>query len=146
MEVNRFEEITRDGIQTTSQVARTVVQSGGEVAGELVSATSKFARDTAHTAEESSVALLTSLGRVLTAVRGASEQGIALWRSTTGGVIEMAGSLARGAVRVAGEVAIEVVHSVRGAASAILVARTDDEDLALLPRKQANGGSADYAA
>jgi hypothetical protein len=146
METNSIEGIARDGIHTATQVARAAVQSGSELAGEIATATSKLARETAQTTEDSSLVILGAIGRVIGAARQAGEQAIGLTRTMLDGAIEVAGTVTRTAVRVAADVAIEVVHSVRAAASALLAAPADYETSNPQAIRKTNGGAAELGA
>jgi hypothetical protein len=146
METNSIEGIARDGIHTATQVARAAVQSGTELAGEIAAATSKLARDTTQMTEDSSVVVLGAIGRVLGAVRQVGEQAIGLTRTMLDGAIEVAGTLTRSAVRVTADVAIEVVHSVRAAASALLASPADYERSKPQAIRKPNGGASELVA
>jgi hypothetical protein len=150
METNRIESIAQDGIQTAAQIARTIVQASGEVTADAASAINatvlRAARETAKTGEESSVAALTSAGRVLGSARDTSEQLIGLVRTTLGGLIEVAGTLVRTAVRVSAEVVNEVVYSVRSTVYVVVVPDGDgDRSLGSNPRP-ANGHTTEFPA
>ena len=127
METNSIEGIARDGIHTATQVARAAVQSGTELAGEIAAATSKLARDTTQMTEDSSVVVLGAIGRVLGAVRQVGEQAIGLTRTMLDG-------------------AIEVVHSVRAAASALLASPADYERSKPQAIRKPNGGASELVA
>lgn len=144
MESNRIEGIARDGIGTCAGVAKTVVQSTGEALAEVVAASAKLARDTTQTAEETTIATLGAFGRVLGSVAQVSERAIVLGRGSLGAFLEGGGALARTAVRVTGDLAIEVVHAVRRAAAALLVPR-EEEALDSAPRA-INGGASEHAS
>jgi hypothetical protein len=146
METNSIEGIARDGIHTATQVARAAVQSGSEFASEVATATSKLARDTTQTTEESSLVILGAVGRVIGAARQVGEQAIGLTRTVLDGAIEVAGTVTRAAVRVTADVAIEVVHSVRAAASALLAAPADYESSKPHAIRKTNGGAAELVA
>ena len=146
METNSIEGIARDGLHTATQVARAAVQSGTELAGEIAAATSKLARDTTQMTEDSSVVVLGAIGRVLGAVRQVGEQAIGLTRTMLDGAIEVAGTLTRSAVRVTADVAIEVVHSVRAAASALLASPADYERSKPQAIRKPNGGASELVA